>query len=85
MSVLPALQVSVKANGHHWEGSGLREGSLLINLQKLKGVRIDVDKVGIRCYWVMICGSDICQSVPQKASSLKEMKLESLEGACVST
>jgi hypothetical protein len=46
MSMLPALQVSVKANGHHWEGSGLREGSLLINLQKLKGVRIDVDKVG---------------------------------------
>jgi hypothetical protein len=54
MRVLPALQVSVKANGHHWEGSGLREGSLLINLQKLKGVRIDVDKVGILHHWVLI-------------------------------
>ncbi|GAQ77850.1 hypothetical protein KFL_000040500 [Klebsormidium nitens] len=38
------LKVSVKANGHHWQGSGLREGSLLINLEKLKGVRIDVEK-----------------------------------------
>ncbi len=36
------LRISIRAGGHSWIGTSLRDGGMLVDLSKLNGVTVDV-------------------------------------------